>query len=384
MRARAPSLTERFDALVARGELLRDASQRAAVEKLQALADALDERRAMSVGFARALSTIFRGAERPTRGLYLWGSVGRGKTLLMNLFYEALSADKKRRVHFHAFMADVHERLHRIRRNAGECVDDPVSCVAQEIARETRVLCFDEFAVHDIADATILARLFAVLLAADVVVVATSNVEPSKLYEGGRNRDLFLPFIALLEERLEVAPLAAEIDYRETKIDLGEVCYSPADVRAQDALDRLFNSLAGDAPGAPTFVESLGRRIDVPLAAGKIARFDFAEICGAALGASDYIALAQRFDAFIIDGVPIMTPEQRNEARRFITLIDLLYEAHALLALSADAEPAALYDAPYGAEAHDFARVVSRLTEMRSHDYLAACAARIPSPALPS
>ncbi len=370
MTPRAPTLVQQYEALVAEGELERDTSQRAAIEKLQALADALDGRRATRVGFMRALSAPFRKQERPTRGLYLWGPVGRGKTLLMNLFFGALAVKKKRRAHFHTFMADVHERLHRLRQNAGVCDTDPVSCVAREIARETRVLCFDEFAVHDIADATILARLFSALLADGVVVVATSNVEPSRLYEGGRNRDLFLPFIALLEEKMEVVRLAAPNDYRQQQNGFGEVYLTPADARAKAAIDALFLLLADGAQAGPTTIDVKRRKIEIPLAAGRVARFSFAELCGRALAAADYLALAERFDAVIVEDVPIIAPEQRNEARRFIMLVDVLYEARALLVISAAGEPHELYHAPHGAEAREFERAASRLIEMRGRDYL--------------
>ena len=375
MRVRSPSLVQRYDALIAEGELLRDSSQRAAVEKLQALANALDPRRATSVGFLRALSDIFRSSERQERGIYIFGPVGRGKTFLMNLFYEALAVEKKRRAHFHAFMRDVHERLHRARHSAGDCDDDPVSCVAREIAKETHVLCFDEFAVDDIADATILARLFSALFESGVIVVATSNVEPSRLYEGGRNRDQFLPFIALLQERIDVVRLSAPTDYRQQQDGFGDVYFTPADSAAKAAIDALFVSLANGAPSAPATIEVKRRKLEVPLAAGRVARFGFADICGRALAAADYLALAERFDTVIVEDIPVLAPEQRNEARRFIMLVDVLYEARALLIVSAAAEPDELYKAPYGAEAREFERASSRLTEMRGADYLEARAA---------
>jgi len=375
---RAESLIERYDALVADGALQRDASQCAAVKKLQALVDALGACRAAGAGLTRAFVSIFRKSEAPApRGLYLWGPVGRGKTTLMNLFFEAAPVERKRRTHFHPFMADVHERLHRLRQNAGGCANDPVSCVAREIAGETRLLCFDEFAVHDIADATILARLFSTLFMSGVVVVATSNVESSRLYEGGRNRDLFLPFIALMQERMDVLRLDAPVDYRAQKGCVGEVYFTPADTRAHAALDALFLSLTGMAHGAPATIDVKRRAVFIPQAAGRVARLGFADVCGRALAAGDYLALAQRFDAMIVDDVPVMAPEQRNEARRFIMLVDVLYEARALLALSAAAEPQDLYHAAHGAEAREFQRAVSRLSEMRARDYLENCAARI-------
>lgn len=372
MTPRAQPIVEKYDALVSEGALERDASQRAAVEKLQALADALSGRRPMSSRTTLALLASFRRRGQRPSGLYLWGQVGRGKTFLMNLFFSELSIDRKRRAHFHAFMADVHDRLHRLRRNPRGGDVDPVTCVAREIAQEARVLCFDEFAVNDIADATILARLFSSLLASGVIVVATSNVEPSRLYEGGRNRDLFLPFIALLQERMDIVRLDASGDYRRRGEDLGQVYFTPADSRAKSAIDALYATLADGAPQSATTIEVKRRRIDIPQAAGRVARFSFSALCGQALSATDYMAIAEKFDTVILEDVPILAPEQRNEARRFITLIDILYEARILLIVSAAAEPCDLYTGALGAEAREFERAASRLIEMRSKDYIQA------------
>jgi cell division protein ZapE len=379
MTSRAQAVVEKYDALVAEGALERDASQRAAVERLQALADALSGRAPKSASLTHALLAKFRRPTQRPRGLFLWGQVGRGKTFLMNLFFSELSVEKKRRAHFHAFMADVHDRLHRLRQNPRGCDADPVSCVAQEIAQETRILCFDEFAVHDIADATILARLFSALLASGVVVVATSNVEPSRLYEGGRNRDLFLPFIALLLQRMDVVRLEASSDYRQRREDLGQVYFTPADSRARAAINALYATLGGGAPEKPTTIEVKRRRIEIPQAAGRVARLSFSALCGQALSPADYMALADNFDTVIVEDVPAMAPEQRNEARRFITLIDILYEARVLLIVSAAREPFELYHAAFGAEAREFERAASRLIEMRGKDYIEARAALMAS-----
>jgi cell division protein ZapE len=371
-------LLARYDALAASGAIARDDAQLAVLLKLEHLAKTLNANaRNRQTGFAlarRALSLLafMQKPASPPRGLYIWGGVGRGKTTLMDLFFEALEMDQKRRAHFHAFMADVHERLHRARKFAqsGAASSDPVTQVAEAIAKETRVLCFDEFSVTDIADAMILARLFAALLADGVVVVATSNVEPSRLYEGGRNRELFLPFIALLKERLDVVHLDARTDFRLEKRGFGQVYYAPADEEAKRAIDELFYKLTGRERGEPTTIEVKRRRIGVPEAAGRVARFDFYDLCGTPLGAADYMAIARNFDTIIVERVPAMGVERRNEAKRFITLVDVLYEAKVRLVLSAQTQPGDLYSADYGHEAQEFRRTASRLIEMRSEEYL--------------
>ncbi len=368
------SLVERYDALVIERDLHPDASQRAAVKRLQGLVDAFGKGKAPAAPLPKVLRAFFWQEERP-RGLYLWGPVGRGKTMLMNLFFEMAPVDKKRRAHFHGFMLEVHDRLHRLRNGAAHAVIDPVTRVAEEIAAETRLLCFDEFAVTDIADATILARLFATLFAAGVTVVATSNVEPSRLYDGGRNRDLFLPFLALLQSRMDVLRLAAPIDYRAQQDCAGDVYFAPVDENAHAAMDALFLALTGMRHGAPATIEVKGRAVFIPQVVGRVARLSFADVCGRPLSASDYLEIARRFDAVIMDEAPVLAPEQRNEARRLITLVDVLYEAHTLLAISATTAPEYLYDSPYGEEAREFQRAVSRLAEMRSAAYLENCVA---------
>jgi cell division protein ZapE len=270
-------------------------------------------------------------------------------------------------------MADVHARVHRWRqmRKRGEILgDDPIAPVAVALAGEAWLLCFDEFAVRDIADAMILARLFAALFAAGVVVVATSNAAPGDLYHDGLNRALFLPFVALMRERLDVVELNARTDFRLEKLARGPVYYCPDDARAISALDATFLSLTGAARGEPMDIALLGRALRVPQAIDGVARFSFDDLCRRPLGAADHLALAERFHTLVVDRIPKLGADERDAARRFITLVDALYDMKVKLIASAAAEPAELYSAPTGAEAFEFARVASRLVEMRSIDYL--------------
>jgi cell division protein ZapE len=368
------SITERYAALVESGAIERDPAQVAVVRRLQALAEALAAQRLARK--SSALGWLFGKKVDPKdvpKGLYIWGSVGRGKTMLMDLFYDSVAVKRRRRVHFHEFLADVHGRVHayRQRLKAGEVKDpDPIGPIAAELAEETRLLCFDEFTVTDIADAMILGRLFTALFSAGVVVVATSNVEPSRLYEGGLNRSLFLPFVALLTEKVEVLKLEARTDFRLEKLGGAPVYRVPADETAKGALDEAFRKLAGVARGQKLVLDVNGHELVVPQAAGGVARASFTDLCSQAYGASDFIALAQRFHTLVLDEIPVLADEQRNETKRFIILIDTLYEHHVKLVASAGAEPHELYRAKSGREAFEFDRTVSRLIEMRSDDYL--------------
>ena len=364
----------RYEALVRAGAIGRDAAQVALVRRLDDLLARLDRRPRARKG--SALGWLFKRAaeaDAPPRGLYVWGGVGRGKTMLMDLFHEA-APEPKRRVHFHAFMADVHERIHAHRQavKAGRAKgDDPIAPVAAALADEARLLAFDEFAVSDIADAMILGRLFTALFEAGVVVVATSNVEPDRLYEGGLNRALFLPFIAGLRERVDVVRLESRTDFRLEKLGGSPVYHVPADANARAALTRAFRDLTGSERGRPLTLQVKGHDVAIPEAAAGVARFTFADLCATPLGASDYLALARRFHTVIVEGIPVMGLPQRNEAKRFITLIDTLYDRGVKLLASAAAEPPGLYLADEGREAFEFERTVSRLMEMRSADYLA-------------
>jgi cell division protein ZapE len=361
--------------MVAAGTIEADPAQLALVARLDGLVARLAEHRLARK--SSALGWLFGRREQkavPLRGLYLWGSVGRGKTMLMDLFFEAANVQRKRRVHFHAFMSEVHERIHaeREKMKRGEArTGDPIAPVARALASQAWLLCFDEFTVTDIADAMILGRLFDTLFAEGVVLVATSNVEPSRLYEGGLNRALFLPFLETLAMHVDVARLDARTDYRLEKLSGADVWHVPADEAARAALDEVFARLTGGAAPAPATLRVKGRDVVVPAQAGGVARFAFHALCGEANGAADYLALARDFHTLVLDGVPVMAFESRNEAKRFILLIDALYEAGAKLVASAAAEPHGLYLADHGREAFEFDRTVSRLIEMRSHDYLA-------------
>jgi cell division protein ZapE len=366
-------VSARYKALVDGGTLERDPAQLAAVAKLDRLVAALEQNRLARK--SSALGWLFgqREPAQSPRGVYLWGSVGRGKTMLMDLFYDA-AGGPKRRTHFHIFMADVHERIHDYRQKLkrGEVKgDDPIAPVAGALAEEATLLCFDEFAITDIADAMILGRLFKALFEHGVVVVATTNLPPDDQYRGGLNRTLFLPFIAMIKERMEVVHLQARTDYRLEKIGDSPVYYVPADDDARRAMDDMFARLTGGGAARPVRLMVHGHAVDVPAQAMGVARLSYDDLCRRPLGASDYLALARSFHTILLEGVPVIPAERRDEAKRFITLVDVLYERRVKLIVLADAEPQDLYRAETGHEAFEFNRTVSRLAEMRSRDYLA-------------
>ena len=355
-----------YAALVAAGELRRDADQAKAVAALDRLAAELAHDRPGLL--ARLLG---RRNEHPC-GVYLWGGVGRGKSMLMDLAFDEIPAEPKRRAHFHAFMLEVHQRLHAARKTEE---GDPVIAVAEAIAAEVRLLCFDEMVVNNSADAMILSRLFTALLGEGVAVVTTSNRPPRDLYKDGLNRELFLPFIDLVEDRLEVISVNGPTDYRMDRLAGVTTWHVPNGPAATAALSEAFFKLT-DYPvedRAKVPAEELdvggGRTLHVPKSLKGVAVFSFKRLCGSPRGAADYLAIAQRFHTVILVGVPVMSREMRNEAARFVTLVDALYEHKVKLLASADAEPAGLY--PAGDGSFEFARTVSRLEEMRSADYLA-------------
>jgi cell division protein ZapE len=360
-------LVARYNRLVAAGELRPDPDQAAAAERLAALAAAFEHPAKQGL-----LDRLRRRRPPSPRGVYLWGGVGRGKSMLMDLFFAGVAVAMKRRVHFHEFMMEVHDRL-RIERERE--LGDPIAPVAAGIAEGAQLLCFDEMVVNNSADAMILSRLFTALIDGGVTVVATSNRPPSELYKDGLNREHFLPFIALLEARLDILPLNGPTDYRLQRLGGFPTWYVPNGPPATEALSRAFFRLTDYAPEDREHVPSEdiavpgGRTLHVPKALKGVAVFSFKRLCAEARGAADYLAIARRYHTVIIVGIPLLGPERRNEAARFVTLIDELYEHRVKLLAAADAEPDGLY--PAGDGTFEFARTVSRLMEMRSQDYLA-------------
>ncbi len=352
------------------GEIQADPGQDAALQALSELEQALNIQGEPS-------RLYFFARPRTPRGVYLWGPVGRGKSLLMDLFFETAPVERKRREHFYAFMAETH-RLIAVWRGGDPAArkaqfgqhrgDDPIAPVAELIASGARLLCFDELQVTDIGDAMILGRLFEALFAHGVVLVATSNVPPDDLYRDGINRQLFLPFIDMLRERMQIVEVAGPRDHRLERLRGSQVYFTPVSDQTESAFDALWRGQLDGEPETGATLEVLGRKMHLPRAAGGLLRASFASLCGQALGSQDYLALADRFHTLFLEHVPVLDSAQRNEARRLVWLIDALYEAHTRLVVLAEDEPDALY--PAGDGTFEFARTVSRLQEMRSASWM--------------
>ena len=353
-----------YESLVRAGELKPDPAQERAVAALDRLAAGSEP--------SGIFSRLFGAGTKGPCGVYLWGGVGRGKSMLMDLAFDQIAIAPKRRVHFHEFMLETHSRLRKARQSEE---GDPIEPVAEEIAAEAQLLAFDEMQVTNPADAMILSRLFGKLLDQDVKVVTTSNRPPRDLYKGGLNRELFLPFIELIERQMLVVEVNGPTDYRLDRLTGVEVWHVPNGPEATADLSRAFFQLTDypveDRAKVPS--EQLdvggGRTIHVPKSLKGVAVFSFRRLCGEPRGATDYLAIARRYHTVIIVGIPVMRPEMRNEASRFITLIDALYEHKVKLLAAADAEPTGLY--PHGDGSFEFQRTASRLEEMRSAEYLA-------------
>ena len=371
--APSASFHTHYQGLVSSGAIEADPAQARAAEAFAAL-----EQRLASYTPVRKqglLGRLFADKDvAPPRGLYVHGEVGRGKTMLMDLFFQQSPVAHKRRAHFHEFMAEVHERIYGFRQNIarGEMADgDVIALTAASIFEQAWLLCFDEFHVTDIADAMILGRLFSKLFELGTVVVATSNVAPDDLYKGGLNRALFLPFIAQISEHMDVLRLDARTDFRLEKLAGVKMWLTPVDARAGAALDKAWVKMTGNAPCKPRDISIKGRVLHVPCSAHGVARFSFKDICEKPLAASDYLRLAHDYHTILIDRIPVMDSAERNAAKRFIALIDTLYDNAVKLMASAEADPVSLYLASDGNEANEFKRTSSRLIEMSSESYLA-------------
>ncbi len=367
-------VTDKLMAKVAAGEMQPDPLQAAMAQRFDVLLEAIQAQRPARKSSALGWLFATRKPEKSAvpRGLYIHGGVGRGKTMLMDLFFSLVPIKRKRRAHFHEFMADVHDRIHQHRqklKNGETKQADPVPPVAEALIAEARLLCFDEFSVTDIADAMILSRLFSELFARGCILVATSNVEPDNLYKDGLNRGLFLPFVDLLKKHVDIVALDSGTDYRLEKDEGLPVFRHPLGAEADRAMDKAWERETAGAKAAPATIGFRGRKIAVPAAAGRAARFSFADLCEKPMGAADYLAVLQRYDTIFLDHIPLLGPDRRNETKRFINLVDTIYDHGARLFASAAAAPESLLVAKKGTEGFEFDRTVSRLIEIRSVEY---------------
>ncbi|WP_183804233.1 cell division protein ZapE [Mycoplana azooxidifex] len=367
-------VTDKLKAKVAAGEMQADPLQAAMAQRFDVLLHAIQAQRPARKSSALGWLFAARKPEKSAvpRGLYIHGGVGRGKTMLMDLFFSLVPIKRKRRAHFHEFMADVHDRIHQHRqklKNGETKQADPVPPVAEALIAEARLLCFDEFSVTDIADAMILSRLFSELFARGCILVATSNVEPDNLYKDGLNRGLFLPFVDLLKKHVDIVALDSGTDYRLEKDEGLPVFRHPLGAEADQAMDRAWTRETAGNEVKPATIGFRGREIAVPAAAGRAARFAFADLCEKPLGAADYLAVLKRYDTIFVDHIPFLGPDRRNETKRFINLVDTIYDHGARLFASAAAAPESLLVAKKGTEGFEFDRTVSRLIEIRSVEY---------------
>lgn len=355
------SLTAEYDARIAEGRLRPDPAQRAVLPVLDTLRSWLETSAERPRGF---LAGFLRKAPSPPRGLYLWGGVGRGKSMLMDMFTDSVAISAKRRVHFHAFMQEIHRGMHEARKSG---VDDALAPVADAVARDLRLLCFDEMQITDITDAMIVGRLFQKLMDAGVVIVTTSNRPPEDLYLNGLNRQLFLPFIALLKDRMKVIELESPTDYRQHRLAGAQVYFAPAGADARAAIDDIWTALTGGGPGTPLVLQVNGRDVVLDRVQNGVARASFWELCARPLGPADYLAIAAAVRVLLLEDIPRLSATNYNEAKRFVTLIDALYEARVRLIASAADQPERLY--LEGSGAFEFERTASRLREMQAADW---------------
>jgi len=361
-----------YGKLIATGQIESDDNQVTLVRLFDELLANLDKKRLSRK--SSSLGWLFgKKASEPVKGLYIWGDVGRGKSMLMDMFFEILPHKRKRRAHFNDFMQDAQERIHNHRKafkNGQTKEEDPIPAIAEALADEASVLCFDEFTVTDIADAMILGRLFEAMFSHGVVVIATSNVEPKNLYTNGLNRKIFLPFIDLLTENVEVFNLDARTDFRLEKLDQAPVYYTPLNGKTEKAMDKTWLRLTGATEKTSETLQLKGRVLEIPQAAQGVARVSFKTLCLEPRSAADYLAIARNYHTVFLENIPVMQREDHNAAKRFILLIDTLYDNHIRIVVSAEAKPDKLYTATSGTEAFEFKRTISRLHEMQSREYI--------------
>ncbi|QFQ86610.1 cell division protein ZapE [Paracoccus kondratievae] len=361
------SVSELYEARVTAGQLEPDSAQRGVLPMLDRVVRELGQSPqpiTHKTGWFARLRSAPPAPARQVKGVYLWGGVGRGKSMLMDLVMEAAPLTAKRRVHFHEFMQEIQAALEEVRKTGQQ---DTVRPVAEKVAKSAQLLCFDEMQITDIADAMIVGRLFQVLFDKGVTVVTTSNRVPEDLYKNGLNRQLFLPFIGLIRDRLDVVELASATDHRQNRDEGGQVWFIPADAEAHEQMDALWQAEIGGAASSPLILEVKGRKVELPEHTGRMARASFWDLCGKPLGPGDYLAIAEALDLLFIDAIPRLSQSNYNEAKRFVTLIDALYEARVRLIASAADEPERLY--AEGEGAFEFERTASRLREMRDADW---------------